>query len=67
MLSPSSCIRDTFGKDDEKLPQLGLQRVTSSESFIIDDIEEHPETYECPILYYAYPEPQNIKTPLSIR
>ena len=55
-LSPSPFFRVTNEKDEiniRELPPIGLQRVESSESFIIDDIEEHPETYECPMLYYA--------------
>lgn len=52
VLSPTPCFSVTYGKEksnSEKLPQLGLLRVESSESFNIDDTEEHPETYECPI------------------
>ena len=55
-LSPSPNFRITNDKDEiniQKLPPIGLQRAESSESFINDDIEEHPETYECPMQYYA--------------
>jgi hypothetical protein len=51
-LSPTPCFSVTYGKEEsisENLPQIGLLRVASSESFIVDDTEEHPETYECPM------------------